>query len=322
MKIIDNLDNEVKQTHFLDYQDFCEIKLQNKVDEDGYCYKCNKPLEPLTYLDPDFYYQPCWICHAKRRTGIDRDSLTENLRKAIHEFYGKIVSDRYYQLFLVDDIYPHTTFPHTYNVFKKAVNSLSPPSRNDIWFLDWVPGYPKIISIDNLSGIKIINITKLYDKFSLEKDVICVGDYEIKMPELTKFDSRHHSRYSILNKNGDRKSKKLKLGDKCIRFYNTDDDSVKSIFQLTKNGEEIPIRSISYQDLVIIKLAIMRDKAFLRLIFDIIEELTRSIGILRDSVFLKNTVILNPKKEDIIGTIMWTSICEYKIDNSINISII
>jgi len=323
MRLIEDslvLAKDIKENHFMNYPEYCETKLLSYYDDDSFCYKCKKRLEPLTYCEPDFYYQPCWDCSNKRKS--DRELVTEGLLRGIRDFYSKILGDRYFQLFIVDDIYFRTTFPHTYPVFKKVVNSLDPPNRNDIWFLDWVPGYPKIISLDNLQGIKIVNLTDKYGQIELDKDVVKVGDYEVSMPEPTLFDPRHHTRYSILNKNGDRKSKRMKIGDKCIRFYNTEDDNVKAIFKITKNGEEIAIRSLSHQDFVIIKLAMMRNKNFLRLIFDIVQELSKSIGVLRDTIFLKNSVILDPKKSDISVNLIWTPLSDYKMDNSINISIL
>ena len=153
------LENEIKMTRFMEYPVFCESKLLIPKNEENFCYKCQKFLEPLTYCEPDFYYQPCWDCSNKRKS--DRELITEGILRNIKDYYTKITGDRYYQLFIVDDIYYNTTFPHTYSVFKKVVNSLNPPSRNDIWFLDWKLGFPKIISPENIDGIKIVNLTIL-----------------------------------------------------------------------------------------------------------------------------------------------------------------
>lgn len=323
MKIIDNpleLEKEIKFNHFMDYRDFCEIKLMNEPSDEGYCYRCNSALEPLTYLDPNFYYCPCWNCAPKRKS--EREALSEGVIRNIKDFYSKLPGDRYYQLFLVDDIYFKTTFPHDYGVFKKVISLLDPPGRNEIWFIDWVPGYPKIISIENLSGMKIVNLSKIYnDEVILEKDKTVIGEYEILYPEIVPFDNKHHSRYSILNPNGDRKSKRLKLGDQCVKLSNTEDDLVKSIFKLYKNGEPYPLRNLTHQDYTVIKLGIMRNKAFTKLIFDIVLEMARNIGVLRDSVFLKNTVTIDPDKDCGLN-LLWTPLSEYKTDNFINLSII
>ena len=176
--------------------------------------------------------------------------------------------------------------------------------------------------MDNLEGIKIVNLTRLYSGVILEKDKTIIGDYEIRFPEMVPFDKKHHSRYSILNPNGDRKSKRLKISDQCVKLFNTEYDNVKSLFKLYKNGEEFPIRNLTYQDYVIIKLGIMRNKAFTKLIFDVVLEISRFVKTLRDTVFLKNTVLLDPDKGDTGFNLLWSPISEYRTDDFINISII
>lgn len=312
----------IKSKYFMDYYDYCEIKLQTQPDD--HCYKCGKKLEPLTLLDPEFFTIPCWDCSSTRIS--NREIATESIIKNIKEFYNKLLGDRYFQLFIVDDIHLKTTFPHNYEVFKKVLISLNPPSRKDIWFLDWVPGYPKIISQENINGLKIVNITKLYKEPELNKDIIRVGDYEILLPELIKHNKKSFSRYSIFgeDKKGDRKRKRLKFGDTDIRLYDTGVKNVKSIFKVLKDGQEINTSELSYQDFVIIKLALMRDKDFMRILFDIIMETLRTVGTFNDTVFLKNSIIIstNPKKINNTFNLLWSADSEYKIDNIINISII
>ena len=111
------------------------------------------------------------------------------------------------------------------------------------------------------------------------------------------------------------------MGDQCVKLSNTEDDSVKSIFKLYKNGEPYPLRNLTHQDYVIIKLGIMRNKAFTKLIFNIVLEVAKNIGILRDSVFLKNTVTIDPDKEAGFN-LLWTPLSEYKSEDFINLSII
>lgn len=309
----------IKSNHFLDYLDYCEIQLLSEESEESTCFRCGKPLTPLTFLDPEYYYVPCWECSSKRK--VDRETSTESIIRAIRDFYSKIIGDRYYQLFIVDDIYFKTTLPHTYSTFKKILNSMSPPSRSDIWFLDWQPGYPKIISPENIEGLKIVNLTDKYPIFESEREKITVGEYQIVFPEFVTYEFRHFSRYSVLNKNGDRKSKRIRLGEKCLKLYNTEDPNTKSIFKILRNGQEVSLRSLSHQDFVVIKMAIMRNKTFLKLIFDVIEELSKSIGTLRDSIFLKNSVTINPKLDTDV-TIVWTYLSDYINEDNINISII
>lgn len=325
MKLTDSeeqLAKDIYEKHLMSYRDYCEIKLIYSPSKDGsdYCFRCNKYLEPLTYLEPNFAYLPCWNCAPKKKTEVD--FLTEGIVRNIKEFYSRLLGDRYLQLFVIDDIYFKTTFPHEYGTFKKVVNSLNPPSRNDIWFLDWLPGYPKIISLENLQGLKIVNLTKLYSGFTLGTDKIEIGDYQIILPEIVKFDQKRQSRYSLFT-NGDRKTKRVKVGDICYKLFNTDDPDVKSILKLQrKDGTEVALRSVSYQDYVIIKLAIMRNKTFMRLIYDILYESFKFMGYFRDTIFLKNTVYLSPRKSDTVFNLIWTPLSEHKNSNYINVSII
>ena len=115
----------------------------------------------------------------------------------------------------------------------------------------------------------------------------------------------------------------VKIGDKCIKFYNTERDNIKSIFKLLKNGEEINIGSLRKQDFAIIKLALMRNKNCLRLIFEVILEIIKACGKFRDTVFLKNTITIDPKKDKELN-LLWTikSYEELVSDETINISII
>ena len=174
--------------------------------------------------------------------------------------------------------------------------------------------------------MKIVNITKLYREPELNKDVIRVGDYEILLPEFIKHNKKSFSRYSIFgeDKRGDRKRKRLKFGDTDIRLYDTGVKNVKSIFKILKNGEEINTSDLSYQDFVIIKLALMRDKDFMRILFDIIMETLRTVGTFNDTVFLKNSITIstNPKKINNTFNLLWSANSEYKLDNIINISIL
>ena len=66
----------------------------------------------------------------------------------------------------------------------------------------------------------------------------------------------------------------------------------------------------------------MRNKTYMRFIFDIILEIAKYVSSIRDTVFLKNTVVLDPKDKDVSLSIVWTALSDYKEPNSINISIL
>jgi hypothetical protein len=323
MEIIDDpiqFERRLIRDKFMSYRVWAEIRGLEDPAKRETCYRCNKPLEPLSTLDPEFFTLPCWDCVGKKRT--ERELVVESVVRNIRDFYmGKVLGDRYFQLFLIDPIYFTNTLPHVYPEFKKVISKLNPPSRNDIWFLDWVPGFPKIITTSNLEGLKIVNLSSHYN-IELDKKVVKVDDYEIRWPEEIRTGTRHRTRYGIFSQGNDnRKSKRLKLGDHCYQLYNTDNLNIKSIFKLYRKGEEVAFRSLGYQDYVILKLALLRDRSFLKFVFDILSELTRQISIFRDAVFLKNTVLIDPKKTSKLN-LVWNPISDEVMDDYVNISLL
>lgn len=316
MKIIgDRRDSD----NFMNYFEYTEVKLLEPKTSESFCYRCSSDLKPLTYLEPDFYRLPCWDCMSKNVP--ERRAIAESIIYNIKDFYSIILGDRFYQLFVVDDIYLKTTFPHSYSVFKKVVNTLDTPSRSDTWFLDWNPGYPKMISLENLPGIKIVNITKLHN-IKQEKDSVKVDDFEIVMPETIEPDTTHKARYSVFaGKNG--RSRRIELGETCYKLYDTEEENTKSIFRLKKFGEDYPVGSLSHQEFVILKLAFMRNKSLLKFLYSILFELLKNTGVYRDSVFLKNTVTITPDNTNRLNLVWTVKSPYYKSgDEFINLSIL
>lgn len=305
----------------LTYQEWAEINVLTKPEEREVCYRCSRPLDPLSHYDPGFYTLPCWDCIGKRKN--DREVMVENIIRNIRDYYmGRILGDRYFQLFIVDPIYYSNTLPHTYSEFKYVISQLGPPPRNDIWFIDWRPGYPKLICRENLGGLKIVNLSHRYPDLEMGKTKITVAGYEILLPTEVNPDTRHKTRYGIFSKGSDnRKSKRLKVGEKCYRLWNTDNDSIKSIFKVQKNGEEIAFRSLKFSDYVILKLALMRNRPFLKFLFDLLSELSRQVSVLRDPIFLKNSVMIDPKKTGKVN-LLWNPISPDYDPDYVNISIL
>jgi len=308
------------ENNFMDYFEMAEIQLLEPRTSEGFCYRCNSDLRPLTFLEPSFYYLPCWDCMSKNIP--ERKAISEGILYNIKDFYNIILGDRFFQLFVVDDVYLKTTFPHSYTVFKRVLNSLGTPSRSDMWFLDWIPGYPKIISLDNLPGLKIVNVTREHTIFQNDKTKLQVDDFEILFPEEVDPDTTHKSRYSLFAaKNG--RSRRIEVGDKCYKLYDTEKSGVKSIFKLKKLGEDYPVSSLTHKEFVILKLAFMRNKTFSRFLFTLLFELLKNTGVYRDTVFLKNVITIYPENKNKLNLI-WTVKSPFfkEGDNYINLSII
>ena len=107
---------------------------------------------------------------------------------------------------------------------------------------------------------------------------------------------------------------------KCIKFYNKLNDQYNSIFELTDiEGNPIIFSSLPELDKVVIKLVLLRNKSFFRLLIDIVDEVLRNVGTLSDPVFLRNTVTVNPGC-DLKLHLSWLP--EETKENYINISIL
>lgn len=312
------LEEQLRDTNFLRYQEYAEISLQNPRGPESYCHRCAEPRRPLTYRERDVYYLPCWDCLGSRKLDIREARAGIDLN--IKDYYSRVQGDRYLQLYLIDDIYFQNTFPHDYSEFKKVLGKLDLPDRKDIWFLDWVPGFPKLVCTQNIQGLKIVNLSKLYNIQSSGK-ILQINDYQVNFPETTKYDVRHHARYNVINPESDRRTKRLRIPGTpdCVKFYNNQGPS-KSIFRITRQGKEVNLEDIEYQDLVVLKLCLLRNKVFLKQIYDIVYEILDYTGTYKDAVFLKNTITLDPTKT--LGlTLTWTPLDKLP-DNNINISIL
>lgn len=320
----------LRQQHFLTYKEGCEISTLQRAGEDGLCYKCGSPKTPLTFLIPDYYYIPCWECLGAR----ERKAMIKSLQEEIGEFYDKILSDRYLQLFLIDPIYYEATIPHTYDTFKSVLGKKDLPSRNNIWFIDWLRGTPKTISRENLEGIEIKDLGELYNITSTPSK-ITVNKWTLPSPQVVNYDSIHHGRYNILNLNGDRRTKRLRIPgtETCYKFWNNDEQTYpqwKSILRVFK-GENREVNALSQMkplDFLTLKLVLLRNKNFMRHVFGIVKSiLSQGVGTFRDSVFLKNTIDIYSKdeKRKYIFNLSWIpdkNFADVDNPNSINLSIL
>lgn len=326
------LENHLKGIHYISYQTASEITTLQNPGEEGICYKCRSPKTPLTFLLPDFFHIPCWSCLSTR----ERKVMVKMIIEEIREFYDKILSDKFLQLFLVDPIYYNATIPHTFDTFKSILSKKELPGRNEIWAIDWLRGTPKIISRDNLEGVEIKDLGAKYAVTSTKERITTSNRYIVHAPTIIGYDQVHHGRYNILNINSDRKTKRLRIPgtDTCYRFWNNEEDTPgewKSILRVTKgnadNPEENWLDRLTPENYLTLKLAILRNKTFMRSIFQIISIiLAQGVGIFRDKVFLGNTVdicSMDPRKKWVLNIAWRPGDIEVPVGNNIiNISIL
>ena len=276
------------------------------------------PGKSITYLDDKYnYQQPDWDKIGR----YGKKQAISTVQDVISDYYSMIRGDRFFQLFIIDDIYFNSTPSHDFTEFKDVLKKFDSKDRNKIWFIDFKPGYPKIIDSRNINGLKIVEVDKYYKLENTDSE-IRLNDYTIKYPEILSLDSRHYYKFNILNESSSSQVKKLRLRDtnECVKFFNNIEvPEVKSIFKIFKSGKQIDnFDLIPNQDYIVLKLVLLRNKKFVKLIFDILFSTFKAIKDLRDSVFLRNTVTVNPDNEQNLN-ISW--IPEWREDY-LNISIL
>lgn len=301
-----DLIKHMKSFHMLTIPDWFEINI------------FKHPGKSIIYLDNKYnYQQPDWDKIGR----YGKKQAISTVQDVISDYYGMIRGDRFFQLFIIDDIYFNSVPSHDFTEFKEVLKKFDSKDRNKIWFIDFKPGYPRIIDLKNLDGLKIVDIDKYYKLENLDTE-IKLNDYSIKYPEIVSLDSRHYYKFNILNESSTSQVKKLRLRDtdKCIRFFNNSEvPEVKSIFKIFKSGVQIDnFDLIPNQDYIVLKLVLLRNKKFVKLIFDVLESSFKTIRDLRDSVFLRNTVTVNPDNQQDLS-ISWLP--EWREDY-LNISIL
>src|SRR5574344_1784800 len=303
-----DMERHLKKSHFLSMQEYYEM-------DSSWKYENGDLKSPLTYIDPTWLYLPNWSQVVKN--GFEKKQAIVMVQTAIKDYFSRIISDRYLQMFLVNKIYFRSTLSHTYSEFKKVLKDLKPLDRNKIWFLDWIDGYPITISKENIGGIKLVPIDMYYNIENTNTE-IKVNNWKIELPKQATLDKRNHSSYNILNSNAVKPTRRLRLkekgDDECIQLFNTNRSTVFSLFNI--NGET----KLTEQDLTVIKLVLLRNKEFMKYITYMISEVLSYSGIYSDSVFLRNTVLVNPDHKALKVNLCWLP--EEEKNNYINISIL
>lgn len=316
--IDDNLEEHLENNHYMSIQSYYESG-EILLETSEKCLKCGLPRSPLsTVLGANNYFLPCWRCIGEDK--YEKPQAIETVQKAIKDYYSIVEGDRFLQMYLSDPIFEKETLPHGYTEFKNVLKILQNSfniDRNRLWLPDFNPGYPRTITTKNINGLRIVDIEKAF-KVKDESEKLLVNGIEVLSADIIPYDQRHFSRYNILNINNPdtdyRNTKRIRLGDKAVRFYNNQRSGMKSIFSLSQD-----ITTIDAGTLLAIKLLVLRNRTRFKLISSIVSELIKSIGVLNDSVFLRNTIQINPDNP-LKVSLSWYPL--KKLDNYINISIL
>ena len=303
-----NLEEHLKTEHFLGMSEYYEMEPPQTI-------KSSKYHHPLTYIDPTLYYLPIW---SQLRSTYEKNQAAQGCQEAIHDYVGKIISDRYLQMFLVNDFYFENTLTHTYEEFRNVLRKKR-QDRNKIWFLDWYPGFPKIICDQNVDGIKTVLIDDYYD-VKEDEDKLRINGWHVDGPNYIPYDHRHHGRYNIFNLSRDttRGTKRMRFTgntSNCMKFNNSP-EGFKSILRAKE------AHHLNEQDLTVTKLILLRNKPIMRSIGTVIDEITKQAGVFSDSAFLRNTVWIDPRKDNIKVNLSWLPLKKNYREGFINISIL
>lgn len=288
----DKFEEHLLNYHFLSYHIYYEIISQSF--KESICWKCEKLRIPLTPYSNE-YYLPCSNCFEKE---YNKSSL-----ELLETFLKKFEGNKYLQYFLSQDDIPSKVFPHTINDYLSVVEELrSGYGRiiNSVYFEiirnnNYTPFEISMRNIDNLH-------LETYNNILGEDYIILSGEkYKVLPPEPCEYNSRHHTKYSILNTQSTKVTKKIKLSDKsCYKLWG------KSIFLLKDfNDNIIDPNSLEESDLIILKNYILRKRNNFNLIKNIYLEICKFSNNLNDEVFIKNTIPLGKKASVDVFQFSW-----------------
>lgn len=310
----DNLEESIEahlqEKHYLGYQDYYELITLGSPYVD--CWKCGSPRYILSPWKSGVYL-PCSCCINPG----NKQSILEmrtNIYSGIKEYQSKILKSRYYQYILsLTQIQREKFIPKDIEVQSENLLSLKRRTGNridksSIFEVTNTLGRSSEISSRNLEALDM-NVSEL--KVSeISSEVWKIGDtgFFVKLPEVVPFDSKHHSRGSILNQAAKRTTRRLRLSEtgECIKFWNVPNLSIKSILCLT----DVSGNSVSFQDLSEnikwrIKFGILKTKQILSRVFEIYNELIKYMVYIEDSVFLLNSIEIPISQGNMKIKFMW-----------------
>ena len=295
--IEESIERHINKKHFLDYQDYYEIITTGTPDE--HCWKCGNPRYTISpWLD--YFHLPCSCC-------IDVDNkyhlkeLSNTIISKVIEYQNNLLRNRYYQYIISLDFEDRRWFlPKSIptgadNLMTlKRLRKTRIDKANQIFRVTNILGTSREISSRNLNNLDFeVYDLKLTKDDSLEAWIFEDLGYYIYLPEIIPFDGRHHSRSSILNPLAKRSSKRIKISStgECIKFYHTQNPTVKSILVMKdSSGKRINLGDLSEMNQWKIKSGILRTKELLSRVFDIYNEIFKYMSWIEDPVFLLNSL--------------------------------
>lgn len=276
--------------HGIPWKNYYQMAILEKLDKNTSCWNCGSRRALLSPIFHDEFILPCPKC-----------GTSDEILEVINKFLEKAVTDKYYQEILSTPEWIQSTLKYSIKILKQLLKGdrkdYSKKSRISIDFQPWAPHE---ISVRNLEGLLITRYDDV-PKSTVSEDsgftyyefiLPGYGPVRIKYPEITPFDFRHHSRYSIFNqKDCTRKTKKLKFSgtNDCIKFFNPKIFEFRSILQLERpDGVKVDFEGLTDFQKKMVKLQIFRTRPLLEMVVKTFRELCHYSCEIWDSVLTWN----------------------------------
>lgn len=292
----ENLEKHLREVHFLSYSDYYEIVKLSNQDK---CWKCGSP---RYYLSPFLEtFIPCLKCLNPKKSKEIRE-IRAYIYNEINSYLDLIKKNKHYQYLLsLSPIERSKCLPKSFEKMSEILNELKKKycvryEKTNLIEVKNILGTPGEISERNFNNLSMISHQSSLEQKD-NKFVFHLTPHKnlyILPPEIVKFDYRHHSRYSILNRNSTRKSKRIRLDSgECLKFWMSTNQTVRSIFYiLDENGNNLQLGDLEEKDQFRLKQELLVNPVTRTRIIDIYNEIIKYTTVISDSVFLLNTTKL------------------------------
>lgn len=304
-----SLEEHLLNSHFISYQRYYERIISGGVEET--CYRCGYPRHLIA---PHLLeYLPCEACGQ----GCSKRIFEERRRDVlgiIQEYLGSLGKNRYHQYFLAYsclDLILGGILQTGLDLLSRRKKELKLRLDKTVFpFIDFESGYPMEISERNLDHV----ILGIRDDISVRSENSCryivrikKREFTICLPEIVEFDTRYHSRHSILNPLSTRPSKRLKLKSQSgdyIKIYGKSDRSILRL--LDSDGEIQDFKELPLDIQNDLKLVILGWKPIRERVIEVYSEISLYCDYVFDRAFMLSSYDI-PNSKTFKFYFAWTS---------------
>lgn len=293
----ESLEEHLQTEHFIGYRRYYERVISGGSSDT--CWKCGYPR--WLFASHLSEYLPCEACGQNCSKRV-YDERRNDILGMIKEYQSSLGKNKFHQYLLatsgIDMILGGILQTGLDLLGKKKREMKLRLDKNAIPLLDFREGAPKEISERNLDNI-ILGIRNDIEVTQEGRDFrVNLGrkEYKILAPEIVEYDTKHHSRHSILNPSSKRSSKRLRLkggsGD-CIKFWGT---QRRSILRITMMDEPVELKDLPKDVQDDIKSVVLCVKPLREMVLEIYNEILMYCDYLYDrAIFLSHFSIPNQK---------------------------